>query len=86
MGATENIGVKNLLEAMTSVSQLRRGKQSGYTEKRRKKELDVGMDYLINANSRVGFGCHRKVFSICFDNAAAGGNFILTATQYPHCY
>ncbi|KIJ07103.1 hypothetical protein PAXINDRAFT_33614, partial [Paxillus involutus ATCC 200175] len=39
--------------------------------KRRKKELEPSMDFLINAEKRPGVMCRRKVFDICFDNASA---------------
>ncbi|KAI6096632.1 hypothetical protein F5141DRAFT_971147, partial [Pisolithus sp. B1] len=36
-----------------------------------KKDLDPGVDYLINASECSGVECRRKVFDTCFDNAAA---------------
>ncbi|KAG1842096.1 hypothetical protein C8R48DRAFT_619786 [Suillus tomentosus] len=33
-----------------------------------KRNLDFGMDYLINAEKRAGLNCRRKVFNVCFDN------------------
>ncbi|KIK12850.1 hypothetical protein PISMIDRAFT_120112 [Pisolithus microcarpus 441] len=42
-----------------------------HSGKRRKKDLDPGIDYLINASERSGVECRRKVFDTCFDNAAA---------------
>ncbi|KIK21473.1 hypothetical protein PISMIDRAFT_82930, partial [Pisolithus microcarpus 441] len=41
--------------------------------KRRKRNLDLGLDLLINAKEQSGGGCRRTVFNVCFDNAAAGG-------------
>ncbi|KAG1883258.1 hypothetical protein F4604DRAFT_1879014 [Suillus subluteus] len=41
------------------------------THHRKRRELDLGMDYLINADKRTGLLCRRKVFDVCFDNEAA---------------
>ncbi|KAI6120803.1 hypothetical protein EV401DRAFT_2169641 [Pisolithus croceorrhizus] len=47
------------------------GQFTVHAGKRRKKDLDPGVDYLINASERSGVECRRKVFDTCFDNAAA---------------
>ncbi|KAI5995606.1 hypothetical protein EDD15DRAFT_2164647 [Pisolithus albus] len=47
------------------------GQFTVHSGKRRKKDLDPGVDYLINASERSGVNCRRKVFDTCFDNAAA---------------
>jgi len=46
----------------------------------RKREIDAGVDFLINAESR-GLGCRRKVFDLCFDNSGAGGKFCICITR-----
>ena len=38
----------------------------------RKQEIDPALDFLINAETREGMECRRKIFDICFNNAAAG--------------
>ncbi|KAI5992685.1 P-loop containing nucleoside triphosphate hydrolase protein [Pisolithus albus] len=43
--------------------------------KRRRRNLDLGLDLLINAKEQSGGGCRRTVFNVCFDNATAGGKF-----------
>ncbi|KIK18572.1 hypothetical protein PISMIDRAFT_45097, partial [Pisolithus microcarpus 441] len=48
------------------------GQFTVHSGKRRKKDLDPGVDYLINASERSGVNCQRKVFDTCFDNAAVG--------------
>ena len=63
-------GREGLLEAMKH-----RVRGNGKEWKHRKRELDPGIEYLINANSRAGLMCRRKVFDVCFDNVAAGGKF-----------
>ncbi|KIK11093.1 hypothetical protein PISMIDRAFT_123296, partial [Pisolithus microcarpus 441] len=50
----------------------REGQFTVHAGKRRKKDLDPGVDYLINASEHSGVKCRRKVFDMCFDNAAAG--------------
>ncbi|KAI5980651.1 hypothetical protein EDD15DRAFT_2187261 [Pisolithus albus] len=45
--------------------------QTLHTGKRRKRNLDVGLDLLINAEEQSDGGCRRTVFNVCFDNAAA---------------
>ncbi|KAI6003799.1 hypothetical protein EDD15DRAFT_2155988 [Pisolithus albus] len=42
-----------------------------HTGKRRKRNLDLGLDLLINAEEQSDGGCRRTVFNVCFDNAAA---------------
>ncbi|KIK78749.1 hypothetical protein PAXRUDRAFT_163135 [Paxillus rubicundulus Ve08.2h10] len=42
-----------------------------------KKELDLGIDYLINAANRAGLKCRRKVFDICFYNSTAESDHLL---------
>ncbi|KAG1839904.1 hypothetical protein DFJ58DRAFT_667460 [Suillus subalutaceus] len=60
---------------MASVEQAR--KNIGCPEKWKKRELDPGVDYLINADSHMGFKCRRKVFNVCFDNDMAAHDIIL---------
>ncbi|KIK32303.1 hypothetical protein CY34DRAFT_27239 [Suillus luteus UH-Slu-Lm8-n1] len=48
-------------------------KNIGRPEKWKRRELDPGMDYLINADRRMGFRCRRKVSDVCFDNDLAVG-------------
>ncbi|KIJ09814.1 hypothetical protein PAXINDRAFT_86935 [Paxillus involutus ATCC 200175] len=45
--------------------------QNGHPCKRQKKEVDPGIDYLINAKNRSAVMCQRKVFDVCFDNDTA---------------
>ncbi|KIK73732.1 hypothetical protein PAXRUDRAFT_96792, partial [Paxillus rubicundulus Ve08.2h10] len=45
--------------------------QNSRSCKRRKKEVDPGIDYLINAENRSAVMCWRKVFDVCFDNDTA---------------
>ncbi|KAI6000634.1 hypothetical protein EDD15DRAFT_2193205 [Pisolithus albus] len=47
------------------------GQFTVHSGKRWKKDLDPGVDYLINASERSGINCRRKVFDTCFNNAAA---------------
>lgn len=54
--------VQELKGAMASVEQAR--KNIGWPEKRKKRELDLGVDYLINADRCLGFKCRWKVFNI----------------------
>ncbi|KAF8415906.1 hypothetical protein L210DRAFT_3310643, partial [Boletus edulis BED1] len=54
---------------------LRSKKQAERVEKQRRKDLDVGMDYLINAATRTGLQCRRKVFDVYFDSTASGESF-----------
>jgi len=56
------------VEAMEKA--LRDKRQSNRVEKRQKRDLDVGMDYLINADGHTG--CRRKVFDTYFDNTTSG--------------
>ncbi|KAN0088933.1 P-loop containing nucleoside triphosphate hydrolase protein [Tylopilus felleus] len=58
--------VDAMAEALKSKQQTER------REKRRRKDVDVGMDYLINAETRMGLLCRRKVFDVYFDNAESG--------------
>ncbi|KAG1803246.1 uncharacterized protein BJ212DRAFT_1285275 [Suillus subaureus] len=39
--------------------------------KHKKRELDLRMDCLINADQCTGLMCRRKVFDVCFDNEVA---------------
>lgn len=58
-------GVPMWHEVMGSAIKARRQTGRPASEKRRtKKELDVGMDYLINAGTRTGLMCRRKVFDV----------------------
>ena len=61
-------GIEGLLDALKN-----RDQGGGKDKRRTKQELDPGVDYLINANRHAGLMCRRKVFDVCFDNAAAGG-------------
>ncbi|KIJ14139.1 hypothetical protein PAXINDRAFT_79821 [Paxillus involutus ATCC 200175] len=45
--------------------------QTARSRKQQMKDLDVGIDFLINADNRSGLMCRRRVFDVCFDNAAA---------------
>ncbi|KIJ58560.1 hypothetical protein HYDPIDRAFT_178049 [Hydnomerulius pinastri MD-312] len=65
-------GLEGLLKAIGNVGPTT--KQDGRSRKRQKRGLDPGVDYLINAEIRTGLMCRRKVFDVCFDNGAAGGN------------
>ncbi|KAI6020766.1 hypothetical protein BKA83DRAFT_4055667 [Pisolithus microcarpus] len=56
-----------LLEAFTRGE----GQFTVHAGKWQKKDLDPGIDYLINASEHSGVGCQRKVFDTCFDNTAA---------------
>ncbi|KIJ15265.1 hypothetical protein PAXINDRAFT_77373 [Paxillus involutus ATCC 200175] len=40
-------------------------------KRRQKKELDLGIDYLINAANRAELMCRRKVFGVYFENSTA---------------
>ncbi|KAI6117852.1 hypothetical protein EDD16DRAFT_1480984 [Pisolithus croceorrhizus] len=55
----------------TTKGDLERSSQSAYVGKRWKRDLDTGIDFLINAEKRPGVMCQRKIFDVCFDNAAA---------------
>lgn len=71
--ASSTPGATLLSEALAIwAGSLSRTVQSG---KRRKRELDPGLDVLINAETREGIMCRRRVFDIRFDNAAAGRKF-----------
>ena len=57
------------------------------SSKRQKRDLDPAIDYLINAKKGDCNGCRRRVFDVCFDNAAAGGKFLhmrLQCTDFYH--
>ncbi|KAI6101838.1 hypothetical protein F5141DRAFT_1008755 [Pisolithus sp. B1] len=56
-----------LLEAFTRGE----GQFTVHSGKQQKKDLDPGVDYLINASEHSGVKCQRKVFDTCFNNAAA---------------
>ncbi|KIK12430.1 hypothetical protein PISMIDRAFT_120902 [Pisolithus microcarpus 441] len=64
-----NQGLDELEGALDEAARAR--KSAGRPEKRRKRELDLAMDYLINAENRVGLKCRRRVFDVCFENNAA---------------
>jgi superfamily II DNA/RNA helicase len=71
-----NSGLQELKDAMVNTYQeLNKAGVNSQAAKRKKKELDLGIDYLINANQWMGLMCRRKVFNVCFDNEAAGENF-----------
>ena len=57
------------VEAMEEA--LRDTKYSERVEKQQRRDLDVGMDYLINAETRTG--CRRKVFDTYFDSTNTSG-------------
>ena len=67
-----------LLEAAIKEKSLEFHTTSG---KRRKRDLDPAIDYLINAHRYDCIGCRRRVFDVCFDNAAAGGKFLYIQVQ-----
>ncbi|KIN93626.1 hypothetical protein M404DRAFT_170778 [Pisolithus tinctorius Marx 270] len=60
-------GMEALLESLA------RGEEPvGQSSKWQRRNLDLGVDLLINAaDERLGVGCRRKVFDVCFNNAAA---------------
>ncbi|KAI5982404.1 P-loop containing nucleoside triphosphate hydrolase protein [Pisolithus albus] len=64
-------------------------KSAGHLEKRHKRELDLAMDYLINAENRTGLKCRWKVFDVCFENDAAEADHLMCDTDRPvgcdHC-
>ncbi|KAI6109395.1 hypothetical protein EDD16DRAFT_1479995 [Pisolithus croceorrhizus] len=62
-------GLAELQDALDETARARRS--TGHTEKRHKQELDLVMDYLINAENRAGLECRWKVFDVCFENSAA---------------
>ena len=64
-------GIEMLLKALGG----RKQNIKGISQKRR--ELDPGVDYLINAENRPGLMCRRKIFDVCFDNDTAGGKITL---------
>ena len=70
--APSTVGVEELLDAMKNTRPMT--KQDVRSRKQRKRELDPGIDYLINAENRAGVMCRRKVFDVCFENSAASGN------------
>ena len=70
-------GVDTLVEVMSQTN--RRSNEGGCGSKRKRRALDPGVEFLINAESR-GLGCRRKVFYIYFDNSSAGGKI----PYYPH--
>jgi len=49
--------------------------EGGYFGKRKKRELDPGVDFLINAGSRAGLMCRRKIFDVCFESSVASEIF-----------
>jgi len=51
-------------------------------QKRRKRELEPAMDYLINAENHAGIECRRKVFDVCFENHAAGEKVFFECRRY----
>ena len=51
-------------------------------QKRRKRELEPAMDYLINAENRTDIECRRKVFDVCFENHAAGEKVFFECRRY----
>lgn len=57
--------------------------------RKKRKELDPAMDFLINAHLRPGFHCCRKVFDLHFDNNAIGEKFpphyIIVIIPYNRC-
>ncbi|KIJ12625.1 hypothetical protein PAXINDRAFT_82527, partial [Paxillus involutus ATCC 200175] len=76
-------GLTDLKDTLAEAAQVRNLKQAGHPEKRRKRELDPAMDYLINAEKHAGLMCRRKVFDVCFENDAADGwREQTTATVY----
>ncbi|KAI5983341.1 P-loop containing nucleoside triphosphate hydrolase protein [Pisolithus albus] len=69
-GTSQSRGGEELLEALAR-GDLERSSQSAYVGKWRRQDLDVGIDLLINAEKRPGVMCRRKIFDVCFENAAA---------------
>ena len=47
----------------------------------RKRDLNPAINYLINMHRYDCIGCQRRVFDVCFDNAAAGGKFLYVQVQ-----
>ncbi|KIJ62203.1 hypothetical protein HYDPIDRAFT_53733, partial [Hydnomerulius pinastri MD-312] len=74
-------GVVELKDALAEGARAR--KQAGHAEKRRKRELDPAMDYLINAENRAGLMCRRKVFGVCFENDAADADHLECNEEQP---
>jgi len=73
-------GLAGLRNAMAEAACTR--KEFNRPQKRRKRELEPAMDYLINAENRVGIGCRRKVFDVCFENDAAGEKVLSFECRY----
>jgi len=71
-------GLEALLEAAIKEKSSEFHTTSG---KWRKRDLDPTIDYLINAEGYDCIGCQRRVFDVCFDNAAAGGKFLYMRMQ-----
>ncbi|KAI6026279.1 hypothetical protein BKA83DRAFT_4050317 [Pisolithus microcarpus] len=74
-----NQGLDELEGALDEAARAR--KSAGRPEKRRKRELDLAMDYLINAENRVGLKCRRRVFDVCFENNAAEADHLVCDTE-----
>ncbi|KAG2344205.1 hypothetical protein BDR05DRAFT_999359 [Suillus weaverae] len=61
----------NSLQELKDVMENTQHVNNVQAEKRKKKELNPGVDYLINADKCIGLMYRRKVFNMCFDNEAA---------------
>jgi hypothetical protein len=79
-------GLADLKDTLAEAARTRKLKQVGRPEKRRKRELDPAMDYLINAEKRAGLMCRRKVFDVCFENDAAGGKYFVVWFHFHSCF
>lgn len=73
-------GLTDLRNAMAEA--VRGTRELNRLQKRRKRELEPAMDYLINAENRAGIECRRKVFDVCFENHAAGEKVFFECRRY----
>ena len=73
-------GLADLRNAMAEA--VRGTREFNRPQKRRKRELEPAMDYLINAENRAGIECRRKVFDVCFENHAAGEKVFFECRRY----
>ncbi|KIK82295.1 hypothetical protein PAXRUDRAFT_154027 [Paxillus rubicundulus Ve08.2h10] len=61
--------------------------QNGHSCKQWKKEVDPGIDYLINADHCSVVMCQRKVFDVCFDNNTTSSDHLECSTDNANrCY
>jgi len=74
------LAADSFLKVLLKAEKERRAASRSNKRPGRKREIDPGVDFLINAESR-GLGCRRKVFDLCFDNSGAGGKFSVHITR-----